>query len=102
MLRITVHDSPGAVTFRLEGRMAGPWLQALEECWRDTLAHRPKSLLSIDLMGVTLIDPAGKALLTSMARRGASFLAADCLTRSIVDEITRALLPDHSNPGSRP
>jgi len=101
MLRITVHDFPGAVTLRLEGRMAAPWLHALEQCWQDILARRRKSILSVDLTGVTSIDAAGKALLTTMADRGASFLAADCLTRSIVDEITRAPLPDHSIPRSR-
>ena len=100
MLRITVHDFPGAVTLRLEGRMAAPWLHALEECWRD-IARRRESVLSVDLTGVTSIDAAGKALLTTMADQGASFLVADCLTRSIVDEITRAPLPDHSNPRSR-
>jgi len=101
MLRINVHDFPGAVTLRLEGSMAAPWLHALEECWQDILARRRKSVLSVDLTGVTSIDAAGKALLATMADRGASFLAADCLIRSIVDEITRAALPDHSNPRSR-
>ena len=101
MLRITVHDFPGAVTLRLEGRMAAPWLHALEQCWQDILACRRESVLSVDLTGVTSIDAAGKALLATMADQGASFLAADCLTRSIVDEITRAPLPDHSNPRSR-
>ena len=97
MLRISVHDFPGAVTLRLEGRMAEPWLQALKECWQDTLACRPKSILTVDLTGVTSIDAAGKALLAAMARRGASLLAADCLTMSIVDEVTRAPVPDQAN-----
>ena len=34
MLRITVHDAPGTLTFRLKGRLAGPWVRELEECWR--------------------------------------------------------------------
>jgi ABC-type transporter Mla MlaB component len=55
---------------------------------------------SVDLTGVTSIDAAGKALLATMADRGANLLAADCLIRSIVDEITRAAFPDHSNPRS--
>jgi hypothetical protein len=40
MLRITVHDNPGALTFQLEGRLAGPWVPVLEECWQSTLASR--------------------------------------------------------------
>ena len=27
MLRITMHEKPRALTFQLEGRLAGPWLQ---------------------------------------------------------------------------
>ena len=38
MLRITVHDSPRTLTFQLEGRLAGPWLRELEECWQNALA----------------------------------------------------------------
>jgi len=29
-LRITVHDNPEALTFQLEGRLAGPWLRELD------------------------------------------------------------------------
>jgi anti-anti-sigma regulatory factor len=101
MLRITVHDVPGAFTLRLEGSLAVPWLHALEECWQDILARRRKSVFSVDLTGVTSIDAAGKTLLATMADRGATLLAADCLIRSIVDEIARTALPDHSNPRSR-
>jgi hypothetical protein len=31
MLRITVHEVPRSLTFQLEGGLAGPWLQELEE-----------------------------------------------------------------------
>ena len=40
MLRITVHDKPGALTFQLEGRLGGPWVQVLLECWQSTLARQ--------------------------------------------------------------
>ena len=87
MLRITVHDKPQALTFQLEGRLAGPWLRELEECWKNTLAHPCKSILRVDLAGVTFIDDAGKACLAAMHRQGAEFVAADCLTKDIVAEI---------------
>ena len=93
MLRITVHDNPQALTFQLEGRLAGPWVQELEECWQSTLAQQRRPILRIDLTGVTLIDDAGKACLAAMHRQGAELVAADCLTRDIVDEITRSSLP---------
>ena len=95
MLRITVHDNPRAVTFQLEGRLTGPWLPELEACWRGALARRDEPVLCVDLTGVTFIDAAGKACLAAMHRQGAEFVAADCLTRAIVDEITGAPAPDN-------
>ena len=43
MLRITVHDNPQALTFQLEGRLAGPWVQELKECWQSTLNQQRKT-----------------------------------------------------------
>ena len=94
MLRITVHDKPRILTFRLEGRLAGPWLRELQDCWHSTLAGQGKPTLCVDLTGVTFIDAAGQACLASLHRQGAEFLAADCLTKALVDEITQAALPD--------
>jgi hypothetical protein len=89
MLRITVHDSPRALTFQLEGRLAGPWLQVLEECWEGTLARQGKPMIRIDLKGVTFIDAEGQACLAAMHRQGAEFVGADCLTKAVVAEITQ-------------
>jgi anti-anti-sigma regulatory factor len=94
MLRITVHDKPLALTFQLEGRLAEPWLRELEGCWQGTLASRRHSILCVDLTGVTFIDAAGRACLAAMHRQGAEFVAADCMTKAAVAEITQAPLPD--------
>lgn len=94
MLRITVHDDPRSLTFQLEGKVAGPWLQELEECWRSTLAGRCKPILRVDLTGVTFIDGAGRACLAALHRQGAEFIAPDCLTRAVVDEIVETPGPD--------
>ena len=98
MLRITVHDKPRILTFRLEGRLAGPWLRELEECWQSTLACQGKPILCVDLTGVTFIDAVGQASLAALHRQGAEFVAADCLTKAVVDEITQAALPDCGRP----
>jgi len=87
MLRITVHDNPQVLTIQLEGRLAGPWLRELEECWKSTLADPRTSILRVDLAGVTFIDDAGKSCLAAMYRQGAELIAADCLTKEIVAEI---------------
>jgi ABC-type transporter Mla MlaB component len=94
MLRITVHDKPRVLTFRLEGKLAVPCLQELEECWQSTLARQSKPILRVDLTGVTSIDAAGQACLAALHRQGAEFLAADCLTKAVVGEITQAAPPD--------
>src|SRR5271166_6573253 len=87
MLRITVHDKPGALVFQLEGRLAGSWVRVLEECWQSALARQRKPILQVDLTGVTSIDATGRACLAGMHREGAEFIAADCLTKAIVAEI---------------
>ena len=51
-----------------------------------------------DLAGVTCIDAAGKAYLAAMHRQGAEFVAADCLTKAIVAEITKAPIPTGGRP----
>src|SRR6266446_8590194 len=93
MLRITVHDNPESLTFQLEGRLAGPWVREVEECWQRMLAGRRRPSVRFDLVGVTFIDAAGKAYLAAMHRHGAAFVAADCLTKAIVAEITKAPIP---------
>jgi hypothetical protein len=48
----------------------------------------------VDLTGVTFIDAAGKACLADLHRQGAELVAADCLTKAVVDEIINAPIPD--------
>ena len=93
MLRITAHDSPRVLTLRLEGRLEGPWAAELEKCWKATLASLCKPKCRVDLTGVTFIDSAGKARLAAMHRKGAEFIASDCLTKAVVEEITKEIRP---------
>lgn len=99
MLRITVHEKTRALTFQLEGTLAGPWVRELKECWQSTLASQPKPSLRVDLTGVTLIDDSGKACLAEMHQEGAEFVTADCLTNAIVDEITLAAMKSRTRQG---
>lgn len=94
MLRITVYDKPDALTFQLEGRLAGPWVRVLAECWQSVLARQRQPTLRVDLTGVISIDAAGQACLGALHRQGAEFIAADCLMNAIVAEITQEPAPD--------
>jgi len=87
MLRITANDSPRVLTFRLEGRLEGPWVNELEQCWRRTLESPDRPNVCVDLTDVTYIDSAGKARLAEMHEQGAEFVAGDCVTKAVVAEI---------------
>ena len=98
MLRITVHHKSGALTFQLEGRLAGPWVRVLQECWSVTLARQRQPILRVDLTEVTSLDAAGQACLAALHRQGAEFVAADCLMKAVVAEITQTPAPDCGRP----
>jgi ABC-type transporter Mla MlaB component len=70
MLRITVHDKPGDLTFQLEGKLAGPWVRVLQECWQSALPRQRHPILRVDLTEVTSIDAAGRACLAALHRQG--------------------------------
>lgn len=88
MLKITIHPEAGTTRLMLEGRLAGPWVEELDRCWRGVAGTGPNHLV-VDLSGVTFIAPEGKALLTKMWQQGAKLHAAGCLTTCIVDEIAK-------------
>jgi anti-anti-sigma regulatory factor len=90
MLRITVHDKPEALTFQLEGRLAGQWVRVLQECVQSALARQHRPNFRVDLTEVTAIDAAARACLAALHCRGAEFIAADCLMKAVVAEITRS------------
>jgi ABC-type transporter Mla MlaB component len=92
MLKITTRSDAASTTFVLEGKLVRPWVQELEHCWRTALVSQPAQVVRVDLTAVTFIDAAGKALLTLMAEHGAELIAVGCMTKAIVEDITRGRL----------
>jgi len=90
MLRITTETKRGRLTLSVEGRLAGPLVAALEQCWRELLTASPRQKFSINLCGVSFIDDAGKVLLKEMHRLGGELIAEGCLNQAIVSEIVGA------------
>jgi anti-anti-sigma regulatory factor len=84
MLKITTRHEAGTLVFQLEGKLAGPWVQELERCWRSVTGTRQSR---VDLSSVTFIDADGKALLGQMHREGAELVASGCLNKCIVEGI---------------
>jgi outer membrane protein TolC/ABC-type transporter Mla MlaB component len=87
MLRITTEKKRGKTSLSVEGRLAGPWVAALEQCWRELHAASPQEKFHLDLCGVSFIDAAGKVLLKEIHRQGGRLLAEGCLNQAIVHEI---------------
>ena len=92
MLKITTQSDVDVTKMILEGCLVGPWVEELDRCWRGVEGARQERVL-VDLTGVTFIAPEGKALLTKMWQQGAKLHAVGCLTKCIVDEISK---PDSS------
>ena len=89
MLRIRIDTTPRQTTLRLEGRLAGPWVDELARCWASERAGKDAGSIRIDLDGVTFIGSAGKIVLRQIHDDGAVLLARDCATSAILEEIRR-------------
>ena len=87
MLRITTQKSAQAFTLRLEGRLEGPWVAVLAQCWSKAFPKLQGRRLCVDLNGVTFVDAQGKARLAEMYARGAALLGDDLETKALVAEI---------------
>src|SRR5438477_11792876 len=87
MLRITTEKRRGKVFLGVEGKLAGPSVATLEQCWRELHASSPREKFHVNLCGVSFIDAAGKVLLKEIHRQGGQLIAEGCLNQAIVNEI---------------
>jgi len=94
MLRITRDDAPNSLSLKLEGRLAGPWVRELEDCWQAARAGQRQRTARVDLSAVTYVDGPGKDLLAVMHSQGAELMAAGCLMKAIVAEINHVPFSD--------
>jgi ABC-type transporter Mla MlaB component len=88
MLKVTMTHTDSTETWELEGKLSGDWVKELERCWKQ----RPSPAgipLQVHLKTVSYIDAAGKQLLTEMHGRGVEIIGCGCMTKAVVDEITR-------------
>jgi outer membrane protein TolC/anti-anti-sigma regulatory factor len=88
MLRITVKKQGSNEIWELEGKLSGEWVKELERCWKEN--PPPHGVATqVHLTAVSFIDSAGKQLLAEMHARGAEIKGCGCMTRAVVEEITR-------------
>jgi len=76
MLRVSYSDTPDGQRWCLCGRLAGPWVDELRECWRQTRERSPRAQAVVDLKDVVFIDEAGERLLAEMETAGTKLVAA--------------------------
>ena len=88
MLKITIKEADSAETWELEGKLSGDWVKELERCWKER-SPQPGVSFQVHLKAVSYIDVAGKQLLTEMHVRGVEIRGCGCMTKAVVEEITR-------------
>ena len=89
MLRITTQKKRGRTILSIEGRLAGPLVATLEQCWKELHGATPSEKLQLDLCEVSFIDAGGRMLLKEIHRQGGELVAEGCLNQMIVDEIIK-------------
>jgi len=87
MLRITTQTADDELLLKLEGCLAGLWVQELDTCWRELGSpHRVR----LDLREVYHVDSAGRELMGVMYRAGVRFIARGCDLPELLKEIALA------------
>ena len=87
MLRITIQDDALKTTIKLEGKIAGPWVEELNRTWHSLGSGLDSKRFCVDLRDVAFVDRAGKQVLREIFQKTeAEFLTNSPLTRYFADE----------------
>lgn len=87
MMRITQQQDGETITLKIEGCLAGEWVNETERCWDEVKNDTHLRVIRIDLTGVTFIDAAGRELLAQMFESGAIAVAANVMTKAVVEQL---------------
>jgi anti-anti-sigma regulatory factor len=84
-----VEENSEAIVLKLEGRLAGPWVDELDRLWEQTAPGLNERKLSLDLRETTFADAGGIRILQAIySQTGASILAGTPWTQYLADEVT--------------
>jgi ABC-type transporter Mla MlaB component len=98
MLRIsTTESAENGPILRLEGQLAGPWIEELDCACEDIL--RAGRTLTLDLEDVSLIDRPGLALLASLSRRAVVLVGCSPFH---TEQLRQAAATDHATTTTLP
>jgi anti-anti-sigma regulatory factor len=92
-MRVTIHTvGKELATMKIEGKVAGPNVSALNDAWEDLQPTLRQRALLLDVRGVTHMDEAGRDLLAEIYEKtGAEFLADTPLTKYFAEEAQRKI-----------
>ena len=89
-LRITIQENEIAMEIKLEGRLAGPWVNELTRVWQEKAPQLGSKKLLLDLRNMTYADAYGTQTLRDIyGQTNAVLLAGTPWTRFIAEQITR-------------
>ena len=86
MLRVTRSETEGKTDFKLEGKLAGSWVDVMEQCWNQAVAEGGQGSIAVDLSAITYVDARGTELLRQMHQQGVKLSATTCLGKGIVEQ----------------
>ena len=87
MLRVTKCEDVNTFDLKLEGKLAGCWVDVLAQCWSQALEGSDGKPGGVDLTALTYVDDRGMDLLGRIYRDGANLYGATCLAKGIVEDI---------------
>ncbi|HEV2349777.1 MAG TPA: hypothetical protein VG028_08035 [Terriglobia bacterium] len=87
MMKITFCNSSESTVLKLEGRLAGPWVNELEKTWRSVTPAAMASQLVLDLCEVTFVDAEGRQLLAEMHEAGVELMGDGIMTQYMIEGI---------------
>jgi hypothetical protein len=87
MLRITLQENEKVQTIKLEGKIAGPWVDEFNRSWQSLEPLPSSRQLQLDLREVAFVDAKGRELLRKIYQQtNARFLTDSPLTRYFADD----------------
>ena len=103
MLKITKTEEKTTTTLKLEGRLAGVWVNECLEAWKALIPTLQERELYVDIRDVTFVDPDGAQLLAQIYRKySAHFLTGSPLTQYFADQAIRACAHTAESSGRKP
>lgn len=87
MLRISVEKAAESVSLILEGRLVGPWVDELDRVSAEVISTDQK--LTVDLCGLTAMEPKGQLLLERLLQRGATLRCSDVMNQYLIEQMAQ-------------